>query len=162
MQQKISGHAQLNCLRMHKSHGVSQDCNEFTFLAFCVFQLPCTLFISGAPNFNKVRNCFPKPLLWKWRFDAAPTEIQRRHSNAFQAFEEIWLRRLSKLNEVQACFQILGSWFYIFHGKKPKMVTLTFVFQPAKILFFRLLESKHRYLFFSKVSGMVKRAFLVA
>ena len=39
-----------------------------------------------------------KPLLR--RFDAAPTEI-RRHSNAFQAFEEIWLRRLFKLNEVQ-------------------------------------------------------------
>ena len=39
-----------------------------------------------------------KPLLR--RFDAASPEI-RRHSNAFQAFEEIWLRRLFKLNELQ-------------------------------------------------------------
>ena len=88
-----------------QSHGVS----EFTILAFCLFQLLCTLFISRAErNFNKVRNCFPKPLLWKWRFDA-PTEI-RRHSNAFQAFEEIRLCRFLKLNEVQA--KLIGLYPY--------------------------------------------------
>ena len=105
-----------NCgLANAQSHGVS----EFTILAFCLFQLLCTLFISGAEqNFNKVQNCFPKPLLWKWRFDA-PTEI-RRHSNAFQAFEEIWLYRLSKLNEVQArlirCILILVEGYLYIHG----------------------------------------------
>ena len=121
--EKNAGHAQLNCLQMHNHMEFLRIATHYLFpiynsrsTAFCLFQFPCTLFISGAErNFNKVRNCFPKPLLWKWRFDA-PTEI-RRHSNAFQAFEEIWLCRLSKLNEVKArlisCIPLLHYFTFV-------------------------------------------------
>ena len=123
---KNVGHAQLNCLQMHNHMEFLKIATHYLFpiynsrtTAFSLFQFSCTLFISGAErNFNKVRNCFPKPLLWKWRFDA-PTKI-RRHSNAFQAFEEIWLCRLSKLNEVQArlirCILILVVGYMYIHG----------------------------------------------